>query len=613
MCLKRRAALILLGCFLFSFKNMNVAFSAGIGNFPAEHFSLPHNNGILGLPAGPGSAADQYQRYERRKMQLDALPPPSSDVTIKKSPDALAAHKKGACVWIDVIQVDGAHKLSRDLIEAVTEKYRHHCVTIGDINQMMNGLNETYMREGYITSRAYIPEQHLSQKILRFVMVEGRISKISFKEDTESGKGSFASEHRRYTIAMAFPGLEGRVLDLHDLEQGIEQMNRLSDWNARMAIEPSSEAGSSNIVIKQPVRSVFHGQAWVDNFGQSSTGRAVGHSLLLGENVLGLLDLWSVEYDHSLIGPNHGARGSSYLSFNGSIPYGYWTFFGSYWNSRDTYSEISAEDIYHLGGARQDWSIGLSRVLLRHSGGVLSFQTSFEQKQFSSEIEHVVLKTQTGRQSFVNTRLSESLKGLGGVWYLTSGAKIAIDGAGTWNNYGKFPSSDMPHRSYVKPFLDIDGYVRFKETILWHMSLHGEYSTHNQASTNQLQLGGVYTVRGFLNQALVGNNGGYIRNDVSWSLPFEQMRCGHLGFLCHKILSQTQLYGAVDGGLVRAGYHHPYNLPPSLNGGEVVGGGIGVRRVGGSIFWNASLMHSFYRSHLPSEGYLVFLSMGFKL
>lgn len=46
-----------------------------------------------------------------------------------------------------------------------------------------------------------------------------------------------------------FPGVKGSVLQLRDIEQGLDQLNRLPSNNATMRIEPGAEAGSSRVLI----------------------------------------------------------------------------------------------------------------------------------------------------------------------------------------------------------------------------------------------------------------------------------------------------------------------------------------------------------------------------
>lgn len=553
---------------------------------------------IPGLGAGPGSSQDQFQRFRQHQQQLDSLPPPSANV--KVAPEQTPQDASPACMFIRKVSISGATHLSAGKLRHMTAGYEGRCLGVSDLNGLINRINESYVRKGYITSRAYLPEQKLSSGELSVVVVEGRLEGIDMQ-----------GRSRRLVPDMAFPGLKGHILNLRDLEQGVEQMNRLPHFGAQMKITPGSAAGASRVVVNAPAQGILHGQFWADNNGQKVTGRTVGHALLMAENPLGLLDMWSVEYDHSLRGPDHGARGTSFLSANGSVPFGYWTAFGSWWQSQDAYPLLAGTEIYHLNGSRTDWQVGFSRTLWRNSVGVTTGQVSFERKTFGSQVNHTSIFSQSGRQAYVNASISESLKILASSWYITGGVKIGVDGAGTWNYYPN-PARDEPHTAYVKPTLDIDGYVPFAPRWLWHTTMHAEISSHDQNPTNELQVGGPYTVRGFLEQEFIGNNGGYMRNDVSWSPPTDTMKCGAYTVACRVFLKGVQIYGALDFGVVRAGFLSRAT-PAVLKGGEMAGVGLGIRKTGGILFWDVILTHAIARGALPAEGLITFFNAGVRM
>ncbi|QNT77401.1 ShlB/FhaC/HecB family hemolysin secretion/activation protein [Entomobacter blattae] len=435
------------------------------------------------LPAGPGSSQDQFQRFQQRKEELQRLAPPNSNTQIKAKDKTVNGSSR--CVSISNIIVDGAHNLPEDELQRITSHHVHQCLTVSDLNKVIDDLNGAYIAHGYVTSRAYLPQQNLSGGVLKVIVVEGRIASFSFK-------GVDADLHEE----MAFPGLQGEVLDLHDLEQGLEQMNRLPNWQSQMQIAPGPTPGTSIVDVNVPDPGVLHGQIWADNNGQYETGREIGHALLTAQDALGLLDMWSVEYDHSLVG-NAGMRRTSYLSANGSIPYGYATFFGGWWMADDAYQLNSQGETFQLYGKRKDFRVGASYVLLRNDIGVTTFQTSYELKSFASYLNQTRIETQSARQASIVSQVSESLNGFGGgVWYITLGMRFGLGGLGTSRSFSD-PGPQDPHSRYVKPSLDIDGYQPLDDDIVWHTSVHGEYSTKNQYTSNQLQVGGPYTVRGF--------------------------------------------------------------------------------------------------------------------
>ena len=89
------------------------------------------------------------------------------------------------------------------------------------------------MQRGYITSRAFLTEQDLSAGELTIPVLEGKLDEIHLE-----------GQHPR-ALTMAFPGLEGKILNLRDIEQGMEQINRVRSTPVQIAIQPSPKAGYS--------------------------------------------------------------------------------------------------------------------------------------------------------------------------------------------------------------------------------------------------------------------------------------------------------------------------------------------------------------------------------
>lgn len=82
---------------------------------------------------------------------------------------------------------------------------------------------ERILSRGYITTRVLLPSQDLSSGILHFELVPGTVSAVRFADPASRG-----------TLRTAFPGRPGDVLNLRDLEQGLEQLRRVSNQNADM-------------------------------------------------------------------------------------------------------------------------------------------------------------------------------------------------------------------------------------------------------------------------------------------------------------------------------------------------------------------------------------------
>jgi hemolysin activation/secretion protein len=563
--------------------------------------------GIAAAGAAPLSAPSlprfsptqqQYQQYQQRQQNLQLLSPPGANLQMRKTTPSVGASR--VCVKVTSIGIAGAPHLSGSDKTRLMAKFLGRCLTLADLNGVIDTINQAYIQRGYITSRAYLPPQDLATGHLRVVVVEGRISDFRLS----GARGRLAQ-------AMAFPGQQGQVLDLHDLEQGIDQINRLPDMGATMQIAPGKTSGTSLVFVKTQQPSILHGEFWVDNNGQTSTGRDTGHAILTAEDPLGLLDLWSFEYDHSLF-PWTGERHTTYISANVSIPYGDWTLFGGWWYSEDLSPLPSLSDVFHLAGTTQDLHFGASRVVTRGQVGVTTLQVSYELKSFSSRLDDTTIETQSGHLASISPTLSESLKLFGGEYYATLGLQIGLAGLGTAELFDS-PGDLDPHSQYLKPSLDIDAYQPLnlgKLALFWQMALHGEFSDRNQFQINQLQIGGYYTVRGFLDQTLVGNDAGYIHNDVSWTIPPAAYSRACRAF-CLDALSGAQIYAALDAGFTRAGFTS-LNTPPAVKGGTIAGAGIGLRKTSGPLFWDVSLAHALAIGPLEPEGWITAFQVGGK-
>lgn len=135
---------------------------------------------------------------------------------------------------------------------------------------ILNKVQNAILEKGYVTTRVMAQEQDLNQGELVLTLQPGRINAIRFDEDT--------SWHGR--LWNAIPASSGEILDLRDIEQGLENFKRVSNVTADIRIEPGPVDGTSNLVVswqeKRPVRLSLG----LDDSGSKSTGRYLGSATL---------------------------------------------------------------------------------------------------------------------------------------------------------------------------------------------------------------------------------------------------------------------------------------------------------------------------------------------
>ena len=97
--------------------------------------------------------------------------------------------------------------------------YIGQCLGVTQINELLKVITNHYIEKGLITSRAYLPQQDLSGGHLTVLVVEGKL------EGLKSAEGSQLSDRE---LAMAFPGRTGELVNLREIEQMVDQLNRLA-------------------------------------------------------------------------------------------------------------------------------------------------------------------------------------------------------------------------------------------------------------------------------------------------------------------------------------------------------------------------------------------------
>lgn len=462
--------------------------------------------------AGPADRAAQEiqmrqeqreRERERELLERQQLAPAGSAAIPETQPSTV----DGECLEIDSLDIQGMTLFPKDRFSAEIANVVGPCRSGADLNMLLRAITNAYVARGYVTSRALLGPQALREGRLLVTVVEADLEAI---EPTEDGPS-------RGSVAMAMPGLSGRILNLRGLEQGIDQLNRLPSNNATIDIAPGVSAGASRVLVRgprddQPLRVSID----IDNAGQDSTGRAQSTITLEADDSVGLGDFVSLSYMRSL-----GAgrdRGSESYSVFASLPYGYTTFsFSGGYYRYDSVIETSAQRFPNSGSS---WNlfIGADQLLLRDANSKFAVSASLRLTDTFNSIRGIRLRSSSYRlvtlaidgrlqQRIGNGLLTVSLGARRGVGAL--GASAADAGPGG------------PEKIFTK-FTSALGYQRsFKlvgQPLYYAGQLAGQLTDRAVLPAERLGLGGSGTVRGFRKSGISGDNGFFSRQQFGSDL-----------------------------------------------------------------------------------------------
>ncbi|MDD1147474.1 ShlB/FhaC/HecB family hemolysin secretion/activation protein, partial [Pseudomonas sp. TNT2022 ID357] len=170
------------------------------------------------------------EEQQRRLEELKDLPGKSA------APVALSAPSDSRCFPIQDIQLKGADSLSASERESLLKPYIGQCLGVAQLNELLKVITNRYIEKGLVTSRAYLPQQDLSSGHLQVLVVEGKL------EGLKAAEGSKLTARE---LNMAFPGRSGELLNLRQIEQMVDQLNRLPSNQAQMELAPGQAVGGS--------------------------------------------------------------------------------------------------------------------------------------------------------------------------------------------------------------------------------------------------------------------------------------------------------------------------------------------------------------------------------
>jgi hemolysin activation/secretion protein len=230
------------------------------------------------------------------------------------------------CFKLKSITYQNSTILSKRQKLKLSKGFIGRCITPKLLTQITRNVTNFYIDRGYVTTRAFVNPQNIKTGRLEILIMEGKLESIEFDSDI---KNFFTLSQ----ITHAFGRIKGKILNIRDIEQGLDQLNRLSSNNATMKIVPSQKQGYSKIIISKNKQSrTTRVRLGANNSGQKQTGLYNGKIILEQDNLLKLSDSIYAVYTHDLADRSDD-RNSKNLYTSINVPFGYWNFSTSYIDS----------------------------------------------------------------------------------------------------------------------------------------------------------------------------------------------------------------------------------------------------------------------------------------
>lgn len=423
---------------------------------------------------------DVREYYELKRKLEKAQEAPSDDGVTDKTKAPPSAADGGKRIVVNRIVTDRSDILADEEVRAIVSPYEGKEVSIRELFEAVEKINGLYRQRGYLTARAILPPQKVEAGVVRIRLVEGRVGAISVEENRFTRDRFFTS---RVQLK------EGDLVRLDTLEDDLFYFNATNDLKIRAEVKPGASAGTTDLVLKAAEPDNYQVSIFTDNAG----GRTVG------EERIGLtlqdVSLFGFRDALTLGGVLAHGTESAHVSYNVPV-----TSSGTRVGVAYDYSRIritsGAFEPLNVEGDSYTLGLNLNQPLVVKRSLVVNGFGGFYLRKSSTDFDKVTIF-----QNRVRTMM-------------LGGDLLSFDTLGTWFTRHAVTQGFKDfggERSFFKYNGDLVRTLNLPEDSLLLLRASGQVSGNNLLpSSEQFQLGGFATVRGFYEGELIGDDGYFV-------------------------------------------------------------------------------------------------------
>lgn len=437
------------------------------------------------------------ERQERERIESLAQPEPevggkqlAPDLDGTADPGSIAEDRP-AFIIRDIVLKDDA-VLSASERDALAAPFRGLELGPRRIDMLLRRLTAAYMQRGYITTRAYLAPQNLAGGMLEVTIVPGTLEAVRLNDSDLSG-----------AARAALPESSDGMLRLADIEQAVDQINRLRSQHAEAQVLPGQSPGASIVALANRPEAPWRVVAGADNYGQPSTGQGRVRYGLEFDNLLGAWEAWSASHVE--------AKDSRADLVSVSVPFGYGTF--SYALAQSAYRTPIGRIAVSTGSSRNQ-TLAWNHVLSRDGRGRTALDASLALRESWRRINDIELTPQ--QQSVLRLALSRQQRLAIGSFSAEVGISRGLDAFSFDKDPAGLPETAM-HNQFRKTDASLAVLLALGGDWSWRGNLSWQQTQVGLPGADQIFAGGASSVRGFQEGAVVGDRGYVFRNELQWT------------------------------------------------------------------------------------------------
>jgi len=455
------------------------------------------------LPIGsqlPGAQQQRSIETERRRKQDEKLfenkPENSEEIvdTEKVEPKVPeVTETTGPFFLLKQIKYTSSDIFSNEELDAFSKDYINQKISFSEVQKLVIAINAEYYDRGFITAQAVIPAQKLKEGVLDVNLIEGHVGRV-LVQGNDSTKASY--------IERRIGQSEGDLFELQPLQDSLLYFNKTNDVQLTSELEPGQNFGETDIKVEayEPKKIIL--EFFGDNTGSKSTGEYRGGVNFENKSLFGYRDNLKLSGTKS--------SGSREYSINYSVPV----------NKQGGRLGVFyyKSDINITDGALSNLNVGGESTLRQYDYSQPVFINELWKIDGVAQVQDRHAFTDVDKVKIISSEIINPSLGINiekedesGIWFSS-------------HNFHRFRAEASRARAYYSKYrFSLARTQAVSDVLSGYFNLVGQYTSDDLLpSSEQMQIGGSATVRGYPEGAYIGDKGYYSNFELMTDLPMLQ-------------------------------------------------------------------------------------------
>ena len=222
---------------------------------------------------------------------IQPSPTPTPPSPSEQTPSQPSPSPTIETIQVKKINVTGSTIFTPEQLNPIVQPYEGRTLTLEQLREAADKITQLYLDQGYITSRAILREQVVSDGVVEIVVLEGSLEEIQVEGTRRVKPGYIRS---RVQLGAGKPLNTGKLED----QLRLLRADPLFE-NVEASLRAGNRVGQSLLIVRVTEADPFEGNVTIDNYSPPSVGSERLGLNLLYRNLTGYGDDIAASYYHT--------------------------------------------------------------------------------------------------------------------------------------------------------------------------------------------------------------------------------------------------------------------------------------------------------------------------